>query len=136
MNFTPNADCDAMVKRILAIVSIALISQFVPASAQVVSEEHAVAKQQSIQTSNHLTSLAAGERTQTLQAGTGYYQPVTWYKSKRWWNKHAPIVGAAGGALIGGLAGGGKGAIIGGAAGGGGGYVYKHLRDHHHHDHH
>jgi hypothetical protein len=63
------------------------------------------------------------------------YIPVThWYKSKHWWKRNAPIVGgAAGGALIGGLAGGGTGALIGGAAGGGGGALYKHYRGHNHH---
>ena len=59
---------------------------------------------------------------------------AAWYNNKQWWKKHAPIIGgAAGGGLIGGLAGGGKGALIGGAAGAGGGYLYKHLKDKHHH---
>lgn len=59
---------------------------------------------------------------------------AAWYNNKHWWKKHAPIIGgAAGGGLIGGLAGGGKGALIGGAAGAGGGYLYKHLKDKHHH---
>jgi hypothetical protein len=71
-----------------------------------------------------------------LQAsGHQYYQPASWINNKHWWKRNAPIVGgAAGGALIGGLAGGGKGALIGGAAGGGGGYLYKRL--HHRHYHH
>jgi hypothetical protein len=67
-------------------------------------------------------------------AGSGYIQPVSWYGSKHWWKRNAPIVGGAGGgALIGGLAGGGTGAVIGGAAGGGAGYLYKRSRHHHHH---
>jgi hypothetical protein len=65
-----------------------------------------------------------------------YYRPVSsWYKSKRWWKKNAPIIGgAAGGAVVGGLIGGGHGALIGGAIGAGGGYAYKRLK-HHHSDH-
>jgi hypothetical protein len=62
-----------------------------------------------------------------------YVQLAHWYNSKSWWKRHAPLAGAAGGGLIGGLAGGGKGALIGGAAGAGGGYLYKHYRGHHHH---
>jgi len=60
------------------------------------------------------------------------YTPISsWYKNKHWWKRNAPVVGgAAGGALIGGLAGGGTGAIIGGTVGGGGGYLYKRLKHH------
>jgi len=70
-------------------------------------------------------------------AGSGYYQPVSsWYSSKHWWKRNAPIVGGAGGgALVGGLVGGGAGAVIGGAAGAGGGYLYKRHKDHHRHHH-
>jgi hypothetical protein len=65
------------------------------------------------------------------------YETVSWYKSKHWWKRNAPIIGGAGGgALIGGLAGGGTGALIGGAVGGGGGYLYKRHREHHHQYHH
>lgn len=74
-------------------------------------------------------------RTSLQTATPEHYQLVaSWYKSKSWWKRNAPIVGGAGGgALVGGLVGGGKGAIIGGAAGGGGGYLYKRYRRHHHH---
>ncbi len=44
-------------------------------------------------------------------------------------------IGAAGGAVIGGLAAGGGGAAIGALAGGGAGYLYDHHKRHHHHVH-
>ena len=68
-------------------------------------------------------------------SGPAHFQLAAWYKNKHWWKRNAPIVGgAAGGALIGGLAGGGKGVLIGGAVGGGGGYLYKRLH-HRHYNH-
>jgi hypothetical protein len=67
--------------------------------------------------------------------GSNYYLPVaSWYHNKHWWKRNTPIVvGAGGGALVGGLIGGGTGAIVGGAVGGGGGYLYKRSRHHHYH---
>jgi hypothetical protein len=117
------------------------MSHLTLASAQTIAAKDLLAKQPIIQTSNDLRIVPAVEQVQAPGVQTvrpKYYQPVAWYNSKRWWKKHAPIVGgAAGGALIGGLAGGGAGALIGGAAGGGGGYLYKRLRhhDHNHHNH-
>ena len=90
-----------------------------------------------LQRSNAVLILPAAEmaRTPAVQMVQPKYELATaWYKNKSWWKRNAPIVGgAAGGALIGGLAGGGKGVLIGGAAGGGGGYLYKRLKHPKHH---
>ena len=146
MNFTSNAKLGFVASGILTIAAatalIGWASHLILASAPAVTMHDAFAKQDSIRTTNHLQIDHRGvELTQSSVLGTErseYYQTIAWYNSKHWWKKHAPIVGgAAGGALIGGLAGGGTGAIIGGAAGGGGGYLYKHFKDHgHHHESH
>jgi hypothetical protein len=137
MNFTPKINVGSVVSGILTIAVVGLIgwvSTVAPAPAQIVATQDASAVQESYQTSVPIVpavDLAPGPGLQT--ARPEYYQPIAWYKSKRWWKRNAPIVGGAGGgALIGGLVGGGTGAIIGGAAGGGGGYLYKRSRHHHH----
>lgn len=80
-----------------------------------------------------LVALAIVPAQITANENPSVQQVSAWYKNKHWWKKNAPIVGgAAGGALIGGLAGGGKGLLIGGAIGGGGGYAYKRLEERHH----
>ena len=88
-------------------------------------------------TNNNVLIIPAVERIPLASgqvATANDYATVAWYKNKYWWKKHAPLVGAGGGALIGGLAGGGVGAVIGGAAGAGGGALYKHYSGHHHHN--
>jgi hypothetical protein len=136
MNFIPILNLGPVAKRTLATAVMGLIG-ITPGPAQIIATQDAIGSKQFIQTSKDLRVIQAVERVQApgFQTATpNYYQPITWYKSKHWWKKHAPIVGgAAGGALIGGLAGGGAGAVIGGAAGGGGGYLYKRHHDRHHH---
>jgi hypothetical protein len=142
MNFTPKINVGPIVSGILTIAVVGLIGwvrHVAPAPAQIVAMQDASAAQVSFQISHAVPIPPAVEQSPGpgLQtARPDYYQPISsWYKSKHWWKKNAPIVGGAGGgALIGGLVGGGKGAIIGGAAGGGGGYLYKRFR--HHNDHH
>ena len=135
MNLTSKANLGPVASKILTFAVIGLMCHVVPAQSQIISAQYAVAKHESIQTSNHLQVTPAVQRAQASRLETVTSQPIAWYKNKHWWKKHAPIIGgAAGGALIGGLAGGGKGVIIGGAAGAGGGYLYKRLR--HHHDYH
>ena len=126
MNFTPKTNVGAIVRGILTIAVVGLIIGWVNHSG--VPEFPTSDKSLAVE-----PALATGLQT----AKPEYYQPISsWYKSKHWWKRNAPIVGgAAGGALIGGLAGGGTGAVIGGAVGGGGGYAYKRLR-HNHYKHH
>jgi hypothetical protein len=141
MNFTPKTNVGPVVSGMLTIAVVGLIgwvSRVASAPSPTVATQHPFAIQESLQTSDPVPSIPAVELSPGLQtARPNYYQPITsWYKSKHWWKRNAPIVGgAAGGALIGGLAGGGKGAFIGGAAGGGGGYLYKRLKHPHHHHH-
>ena len=121
MNFTPKTNVGAVVRGILTIAVVGLIIGWV---------NHAVV-QESPTSDQRLALSAALGSDQTVKPE--YYQTISsWYKNKHWWKRNAPIVGgAAGGALIGGLAGGGTGALIGGAVGGGGGYAYKRLRHNH-----
>lgn len=143
MNFIPKTNVGLAVSGILAIAVVGLIgwvSRVASAPPPIVATWDAFAIQDSLQTSDPVpivsaVELAPGPGLQT--AKPDYYQPISaWYKSKRWWKRNAPIIGgAAGGALIGGLAGGGKGALIGGAAGEGGGYLYKRLKHRHYHYH-
>ncbi|HEY7387462.1 MAG TPA: hypothetical protein VH640_03065 [Bryobacteraceae bacterium] len=118
MNFTSKMNPGAVARRLLSMVVLGSVGLAV-APAQTVSVPGAPV-------------VPAVEVTP--QAISANILPVThWYKNKHWWKKNAPVVGgAAGGALIGGLAGGGKGLLIGGAVGGGGGYLYKRLNERHH----
>ena len=142
MNFTSKAKLGLVASGILTIAAatalIGWVSHLNLAPAPTVTMRDAFATQDSIRTSNGLqidhkgATLTQSPHLQTNRSEE--FQTIAWYNSKHWWKKHAPIVGgAAGGALIGGLAGGGTGAVIGGAAGGGGGYLYKHFKDHDHH---
>src|SRR5262249_784987 len=136
MNFTPKVFVRP-VTSVLAIAVVGLIvwvGQFVPARAQFAATQDSFIAQGYPQTSGDLQIAPAVYWGQ--EPGFQTYQPVSsWYKNKHWWKRNAPIVGgAAGGALIGGLAGGGTGALVGGAVGGGGGALYKHY--HHRHYHH
>jgi hypothetical protein len=140
MNFTPRVNIGTMASGILTFVVVVLIcwvSYAALTAAPTVARQDAFPVQKSFQTNNPAAIVPAVElgRTSGLQTARpeGYQLVASWYKSKHWWKRNAPIVGGAGGgALIGGLVGGGKGAIIGGAAGGGGGYLYKRYRRHHH----
>jgi hypothetical protein len=143
MNFTPKINGRTAVSGILTIAVVGWIgwlNNTAPARAPAATTQSATAIHESYRFSDSMPVIPAVDVRPEygLQtAGSGYYQPVSsWYKSKHWWKRNAPIVGgAAGGALIGGLAGGGTGAVIGGAAGGGGGYLYKRLKhDHHRHN--
>jgi hypothetical protein len=142
MNFTSKVKLGFVACGILitaaATALIGWASHLILAPAPIVTMRDTFAKQDSIRTSDHLQINRRGvalTQSPDLRANRAeYYQTIAWYNSKHWWKKNAPVVGgAAGGALIGGLAGGGTGAIIGGAAGGGGGYLYKHFKDHDHH---
>src|SRR4051794_17954878 len=131
MNFTPKINGRTVVSGILTIAAVGLFgwgSYVAPAPAPIVATQDVFAVQKSFQTSEAGLVVPAVETFApgSQMAKPEYYQPVaSWYKSKHWWKRNAPIVGGAGGgALIGGLAGGGKGALIGGAVGGGGGYLY------------
>jgi hypothetical protein len=140
MNFTPKIDVGRVLGGVLTIAVLGLIGwgthvAFTPAP---LSQTHdSVAIHEPFQANNFVPAQPA---VLVLMPGfqstsPTYYQPVSsWYKSKHWWKRNAPIVGGAGGgALVGGLVGGGTGAVIGGAVGGGGGYLYKRHRDHHYH---
>jgi hypothetical protein len=140
MNFTPKVDVRSAVYVILTVAVVGLISWAshpALAPAPIAAKHDPLALQASVQASDAVWVIPAVEVTRApgfRAAGREYYQPVSWYNSKHWWKRNAPIIGGAGGgALIGGLAGGGTGALIGGAVGGGGGYAYKHYRQHHHH---
>jgi hypothetical protein len=137
MNFTPKMSV-RIIGGILAVAVVGSIgwdSHVAPAPT--VATQNTFATQKYFPTNNRIPMIsavaimpAAGLQTALPEGYT--YQPIThWYKNKYWWKRNAPIVGgAAGGALIGGLAGGGGGALIGGAVGGGGGYAYKRIRRH------
>jgi hypothetical protein len=130
MNFTPKTNVGPVVRGILTIIAvvglIGWVSHFGPTSVPIAATQSPLLVQE---------SFLSGHALAVEQGKSEYYQPVSsWYKNKHWWKRNAPIVGgAAGGALIGGLAGGGKGVLIGGAVGGGGGYLYKRYRHHHTH---
>jgi hypothetical protein len=139
MKFTPKSNTGAIISGVL-IIAVALIG--ISHSAIWSSADHPSQVSLQIQGSSQDCDIGRAQITPALYwspagaartAGPAYYQPVAhWYRSKSWWKRNAPIVGgAAGGALIGGLAGGGTGALIGGAVGGGGGYAYKRLKNHH-----
>jgi hypothetical protein len=139
MNFTPK-NFRTAISAFLTIAVVGLIGWVIhvsPAPVPIVATQDTNAMQQSSSTSYAAPVVPAVELTPAIWQEAGqpsYYQPVSsWYKSKHWWKRNAPIVGGAGGgALVGGLIGGGPGALIGGAAGGGGGYLYKRSRHHHH----
>jgi hypothetical protein len=135
MNFTPRINGRFVLSGILAVAVVGLIgwvSYVVPAPAPIVATQDAIAVRESFQTSVPIVPAVHLVPASGQTARPEYYQPISWYKSKHWWKRNAPIVGGAGGgALIGGLVGGGKGALIGGAVGGGGGYLYKRSRHHH-----
>jgi hypothetical protein len=137
MNFTPKLNVEP-VRGILTIAVVGLIVwaiSVIPGPAPIAATHQVYAVQESPQATDKVPAVEVVPLLGLQEARSGYYQPVSsWYKNKHWWKRNAPIVGgAAGGALIGGIAGGGKGALIGGAAGGGGGYLYKRLRHSHHH---
>jgi hypothetical protein len=139
MNFTPKINRGLVAGGILTLAVVGLIGwigHVASAPTPVVATQDVFAVQESFQTSGAVLIVPAVELAPAPGFQTESYQPISsWYKSKHWWKRNAPIVGGAGGgALIGGLVGGGKGAIIGGAVGGGGGYLYKRSR-HHHKDH-
>ena len=138
MDFTPKIKAQPVACGILAITAVGLIGwvgHLIPSRAPIVATHSVFADRSSLQTIDHFQNVPAEKsaRARGLEMiRHQYYQPISWYKSKGWWKRNAPIVGGAGGgALIGGLAGGGKGALIGGVAGGGGGYLYKHLKQRH-----
>jgi uncharacterized protein YcfJ len=122
MNFTSKIRTGSMVSRVLIVAALGSVGVAV-APARTQSGAVPV-----------VPAVEVAPQADFQASASANIQPVThWYESKHWWKKNAPIVGgAAGGALIGGLAGGGKGALIGGAAGGGGGYLYKRLEERHH----
>ena len=133
MKFTPKFNVRPVACGILALGGLGWIAWAAPAPAT----QEALAVQDSFR-SYGASIIPAVEviPPADVQRSTAEHNNIIlahWYNNKYWWKRHAPIVGgAAGGALIGGLAGGGTGALIGGAAGAGGGYVYKHYRDKHH----
>ena len=138
MNFTPKLNVEQVVRGILTIAVVGLIvwfSRVAPTPTPIAARHDALAAQESLRAPGTVPAVELVPAPGLQMTRPGYYLPVSsWYKSKHWWKRNAPVVGgAAGGALIGGFAGGGKGAIIGGAAGGGGGYLYKRLRHHHNH---
>jgi hypothetical protein len=138
MNFTPKFNAEPAVRGILTIAVVGLIvwvSRVAPAPTPIAARQDSLAAQEFLQPTDNLPAVESMPAPGLQTAKPEYYQPISsWYKSKHWWKRNAPIVGgAAGGALIGGFVGGGKGAIIGGAAGGGGGYLYKRSRHHHNH---
>ena len=141
MSFTPKTESRPVVRGILTIAVAGLIGiagQYVPKLTTNLGNEgnyiEKAYRAPSPLVYAVMTAPSEGIRSSTPE----YYQPVSsWYKNKHWWHRNAPVVGgAAGGALIGGLAGGGTGALIGGAAGGGLGYAYKHYHHHHHYHYH
>ena len=137
MNFTPN-NFRSVVYGTLTVAVVGLISWASHVAPTPIAAKHdAAVLQGSFQANNPVLVIPALRVTRApgfRTPRTEYYQPVSWYGSKHWWKRNAPIVGgAAGGAMVGGLAGGGTGALIGGAIGGGGGYAYKRYRHHHHH---
>jgi len=140
MNFTPKKHA-RVVSGILTVAVVGLIGwahHAVPRPVPITAEQNSFVVQQSLQPDNAVLVNPVAEPAAPLtfdSAGPVYYQPISsWYKSKHWWKRNAPIVGgAAGGAVVGGLIGGGPGALVGGAVGGGGGYLYKRSRHHHHH---
>ena len=128
MKFTPKFNVVPIVCGVLAITAVGLneaVNRVGSTPAPIVVMQN-TAVQESFQTNGHARIIYAVEQIPpaSTQRVTGEnFLPVAWYKNKYWWKRNAPIIGgAAGGALIGGLAGGGKGLIIGGAVGGGGGY--------------
>src|SRR5260370_11124243 len=128
MNFPPKINDRPVVRGILTIVAVVGLIGWISHIAPAVQEP--------LQTSANVPAVEMTPAPGLQAAKPDYYQPISWYNSKHWWKRNAPIVGgAAGGALIGGLAGGGKGALIGGAVGGGGGYLYKRSRHSHNHNH-
>ncbi len=134
MNFTPKMQIRPAISGIL---TVAVVGLMVWASHVAPTPGPMVATQQALQTSGPVPIVRGVQPAvvSDMQAiGPQYYQPISsWYKSKHWWKRNAPIIGGAGGgALVGGLIGGGPGALIGGAAGGGGGALYKHYRHKHH----
>jgi hypothetical protein len=141
MNFTPKIASRPLVGAILTITAVVLIGWGSHvASMPVMTNSRTLAVTELSQAHGYVpivraVEVVSGPSFQT--ARSDYYQPVaSWYKSKHWWKRNAPIVGGAGGgALIGGLAGGGTGAVIGGAIGAGGGYAYKRYHHHYHHYH-
>jgi hypothetical protein len=138
MNFTPKTNVGPVVRGILTIAVVGLIgwwvSNIAPAPAPIAATQNAFPVQESLQAHDYVPAVEPAPALGLQTARPEYYQPISWYKSKHWWKRNAPIVGGAGGgALIGGLAGGGKGALIGGAVGGGGGYLYKRSRHNHRH---
>jgi len=139
MNFTPKIKVGRVVGGILAIAVVGLIGWGSHvASTPIIAQQNALAVD--CQANGHALIIPAVETVSPPGFQTtwsNYYQPISWYKSKHWWKRNAPIIGGAGGgALVGGLLGGGKGAIIGGAVGGGGGYLYKRSKRHHEYYHH
>jgi len=138
MNFNPNISVRSTVAIVVMVAVAGLIgsgSRVAPAPDPIAATQKAFAFPEPFQVSHPAPVIPA--LYVASDSSSAYYQPVSsWYKSKHWWKRNAPIVGgAAGGALIGGLAGGGTGALIGGAAGGGGGYLYKRVKHHnHYHD--
>ena len=137
MKFTPQSNTGAVIGGVLAIAMglagigrSAVRSSVDPSQAsldQRAAEEWDTGRVQLTPAVDWAPARAAGTAQQED------YRPVSsWYKSKHWWKKNAPIIGgAAGGAVVGGLVGGGHGALIGGALGAGGGYAYKRLKHHH-----
>jgi hypothetical protein len=141
MKFTPKINPRRLACGVLAVAGLgwmAWISHVTRVPAPIARTPDALAVEDSFH-SYDAVIIPAVELTPaaSLQGDTPQNSQIhlsAWYNNKYWWKKHAPIIGgAAGGGLIGGLAGGGKGALIGGAAGAGGGYLYKHVKDKHHH---
>jgi uncharacterized protein YcfJ len=133
MNFTSKINLGS-VGRVLTVAVLGFVG-FAAHPARIIAMPDALAEQKLVQSGNVPVLPAVEVAPQAgLQGPQANVQLVThWYNNKHWWKKNAPIVGgAAGGALIGGLAGGGKGLLIGGAAGAGGGYLYKHFSERHH----
>ncbi len=135
MNITPKINVRTVDRGVLIIAVVGLIgwvTHFALAPPPTAATGDGIAAREFSQTRAIVPAVELTPAPVLQTARPEYYQLAAWYGSKHWWKRNAPIVGgAAGGALIGGLAGGGKGALIGGAVGGGGGYVYK--RVHHRH---
>jgi hypothetical protein len=138
MNITPKFNIGTVNRGVLIIAVLGLIgwvSHLALAPPPITATGDGVAAREFSQSGAVVPAVELIPAPGLQTAGPDYYQPAAWYGSKHWWKRNAPVVGgAAGGALIGGLAGGGKGVLIGGAVGGGGGYLYKRL--HHRHYHH